>query len=156
MWHHMVPIVERVPDSPGRQRQVEEAVHHALVLFALHQQSRPEPMHVNDQTSLGAACRRLATAEKYELGVRRRMYAAATADSVAELVGHLRGLVALLRTERIPLDYCRLAREIATWRNRAWRSGTRRSWGRDFEARPRPTDDQTDGKTDDSEGEATS
>jgi len=144
MWKHIVPVADRVGDEhAGRRRRVEDAVHYALTLYATHQQSRPEPMHVDDGTSLGAACRRLRDAVgSGEDGIRRRMYAAATADTVEELTGHLRGLVTLLRGAKIPLDYGRLAREIAAWSSVDSRSRIRRAWGRDFEARPSP--DATD------------
>jgi CRISPR system Cascade subunit CasB len=138
MWKDIVPVAERVGRSEGWRRRVEEAVHHVLSLYAVHQQSRSEPMHVNDGTSLGAACRRLAGGPDEEnKGARRRMYAAVTADTPEELTHHLRGLVTLLRGKGIALDYTRLARELARWPYPAARTETRRRWGRDFEARGR-------------------
>ncbi len=136
MWKHIVRVADRAHD---RERdRVEEAVHHALALYATHQQSRSEAMHVDDEVSLGAACRRLAGGHDDENpGVRRRFYAAATADTADELAYHLRGLVTLLRGERIPLDYARLAWEIARWHNASSRSAVRRAWARDFEAQGR-------------------
>ena len=64
---------------------------------------------------LGEVCRRLArkdlAQQDLDTGVRRRFHAAATSVSVDELVGHLRGLVTLLRGAGIPLDYQQLAEE---------------------------------------------
>lgn len=153
MWRHIVRVADRAGDE--ERERVENAVHHALALYAAHQQSRSEPMHTYDRTSLGAACRRLAGGHDDEnQGVRRRFYAAATADTIGELTYHLRGLVTLLRGGRIALDYTRLAREIAEWPHPDARSRIRRAWGRDFEARGRSeqTGDDTptaDGRSDD-------
>jgi CRISPR type I-E-associated protein CasB/Cse2 len=142
MWPYVVPVQDVVEDYD--RRRVENAVHHALALYATHQQSRRElnapSLHqrrsAGQRLGLGEACRRLArrdtTQQDLDAGVRRRFHAAATSVSVDELVGHLRGLVTLLRGAGIPMDYQQLAEDIANWQIPENRARVRRQWGRDF------------------------
>ncbi|WP_445401136.1 type I-E CRISPR-associated protein Cse2/CasB [Streptomyces sp. LE64] len=129
----------------------EEAVHLAVSLWALHQQSvHNAPMHVRGW-GLGYAVRQLArgqsrattgdtgTAERdsaAELHVpetlRKRFVRIGTSSSLESLSVRLREIVLLLRGARIPLDYGRLADELHDWQNEARRAGVRRGWGRDF------------------------
>lgn len=142
MWPYVVPVQDTA--EPWDREPVETAVHHALALYATHQQSRRElnAPSVHQRRSdgkrlgLGEVCRRLArkdTAQPdIDAGVRRRFHAAATSVSVDELVGHLRGLVTLLRGAGIPLDYQQLAEDLANWQVPEHRARVRRQWGRDF------------------------
>lgn len=89
---------------------LERAVHTALTLYAVHQQSRSSTMHVHG-TDLGAAVGRLAGATS-EAPVRRRFEALGTAESFLEAAHHARGLVTQLRAAELPLDYGRFARQL--------------------------------------------
>lgn len=133
MWPYVVPIVEMLPER-GRW-PVECAVHNAFALYAMHQQSKETPMHQPGGHGLGVACHLLKQKTGSE-GVDRRFHAAVTADSEVELVGHLRGLVTQLRGGDIPLDWSRLAQEIAGWSDPFRRSKTQRRWGLEFHAVP--------------------
>lgn len=117
-----------VSDAPTAE---ERAVHTALTLYAVHQQSRPEPMHVRGH-GLGRAVRSLASATQAESAVRRRFDAAATATSFDEEVHHLRGLVTQLRAHRVPLDYGLLADDLYQLQDPRKVDGVRLRWGRQY------------------------
>jgi CRISPR system Cascade subunit CasB len=112
-------------------------------LYAMHQQSRTEPMHLvsapgdfSNRRSIGAACRELRIAYTRENrpadGLDRRFRAAATASTVSEVAWHLRGLIQLLREKKIPLDYVQLAADLAGWPDPDRRARARRRWGLDY------------------------
>jgi len=116
----------------------EYAAHVALTLFALHQQSKSQPMHKSG-VGLGSALRRLADGPDIPEPVQHRFRVLGTADGVSELVHHLRGAVALLRANDIALDYGLLADQLVAWH---WTDGPNRvrlRWGRDFYRTDRPT-----------------
>lgn len=121
-------------DAPS---QAERAVHAALTVFAVHQQSRPEGMH-RPGHGLGAAVRLLGQRSGADEAVRRRFHALGTATSVPEVLHHLRGLVTQLRSSGIPLDYGRLARDIRRLQDPRLAGGVRLAWGRDYHRSTRP------------------
>jgi CRISPR system Cascade subunit CasB len=125
-WPYTVPL------SEGRGRAYERAVHYGLCLFAWHQQSHSNLMHHREGPSLGEALRQLRARRADSAGVERRFLAAATADTVEELVHHLRGLITLLRGEGIRLDYVQLVRDLELWGRPGGPAAVRRRWGRDF------------------------
>ena len=61
--------------------------------------------------------------------VDRRMDQVATAADVEELVGHLRGLVTVLRTIGQPLDYTWLRSDIERWHDPQAQADIRARWG---------------------------
>jgi CRISPR system Cascade subunit CasB len=154
MWPYLAPALDAVPeDRPGR-RAIEAACHHVLALYATHQQSRTEPMHVREvRGRLGRACFGLGAAlerkRRSTEGVTRRFLATATAESVPELTGHLRGLIPQLREHRIPLDYVQLAQDLAAWPRPDRRAWVRRRWGLDFYRREPSGTDQHEENADD-------
>jgi len=119
-------------DKPSR---AEIAAHHCLTLFAMHQQSQSQPMHRSGHR-LGKALRRLVGSDqlKPENPVVRRFAMLGTADTLDEVVHHLRGLVQLLRanTTPIPLDYGLLAKDLLAWQYPSGPARVRLRWGRDF------------------------
>lgn len=134
------------PDEFPFPTSQELAVYRALTLYALHQQSKSQSMHV-DGPSLGAAMNRLAYASgsgDASEPVIRRFNALVTADTDEETRWHLRSLVGQLRAHDIPLDYGRLARDLAALdgfgRKRESRDAARRrvqlQWSRDFSRTP--------------------
>lgn len=107
-------------------------------LYAIHQQSKSEPMHVNG-TGLGSAIRHLANpndAESRERPVMRRYHALTTATRFAETVQHLRGLVSQMRSSGVPLDYAQLALDLYLLDSERTRTRVRLAWARDL---TRPT-----------------
>ncbi|MFD7659022.1 type I-E CRISPR-associated protein Cse2/CasB [Actinosynnema sp. NPDC059797] len=111
----------------------ETAAHVALTLYAVHQQSQRKRMHQRGH-GLGRAVRLLHPEDFGSVvpPVLRRFQALGTAQSLEELVHHLRGMVQLLRVQAIPLDYALLADELTLWQRRGGASIVRLRWGRAF------------------------
>ncbi|MBQ1121907.1 MULTISPECIES: type I-E CRISPR-associated protein Cse2/CasB [Streptomyces] len=140
-----------------RQAREERAVHLAVTLWALHQQSiRDTPMHQTNWP-LGRAVRRLAHGmtgthdqlEPADTGkassesgrppvedasetIRKRFVRIGTSTDFDTLSWRLRQMVLLLRTARIPLDYGYLAGQLLLWQSDPLQDGVRRAWGREF------------------------
>jgi CRISPR system Cascade subunit CasB len=136
-----------VPDELLGKRQIEpatdedHAVHDAVTLYALHQQSRRERMHI-DGRGLGRAIAELARVSGGPDGVRRRFAALGTASTYPESIHHLRGLITMLRGHQIPLDYGLLAEDLCTLRRPDGRQKVQAVWGREFfRSRPHDTTD---------------
>ncbi|UZJ33471.1 type I-E CRISPR-associated protein Cse2/CasB [Streptomyces endophytica] len=135
--------------APLRERELtwaEDAVHVAVTLWALHQQSRSSAMHRPHTkelpTGLGAAVRQLVPDDERGEPVRKRFVRVGTAATLRELADRLRGLVVLLRGEDIAVDYALLAGQLYAWQQPGGRDAVRRAWGRSFQAyRPRSAAD---------------
>ncbi|URM92167.1 type I-E CRISPR-associated protein Cse2/CasB [Streptomyces sp. MRC013] len=163
-----------------RERREDTAVHIAVTLWALHQQSlRDEPMHLAGW-SLGRAVRRLAhgrtgvrdsgaavdsagadpvakQVEDASETVRRRFVRIGTASDTDVLATRLREMVLLLRSARIPLDYALLADRLLRWQDENRRDDVRRTWGRDFHRRhEHPGPARTGGGSDEADTDAVS
>jgi CRISPR system Cascade subunit CasB len=130
--------VEGVPgDARGDSASAEErAVHAALTLYAVHQQSRSDGMH-QPGVGLGRAVARLDRARgggesEHTSPVRRRFDAAVTAEDLTEVVHHLRGLVGQLRADGIGLDYGMLADDLHLYQRPDGADVVRRRWARQF------------------------
>jgi CRISPR system Cascade subunit CasB len=121
----------------------ERAVHAAMTLYAIHQQSRPERMHHSGR-GLGRAVRTLGQRAGNEDAVRRRFEALGTAATFAELMQHSRGLVRQLRSEAISLDYGQLADDLVALQSPTRAGAVRLRWGRDYHwARPTEQNEST-------------
>lgn len=128
-------ILEGVPagltghgDEPTR---AERAIHAALVLFALHVQSATGKRHVAGRR-LGLAVRELADKDTNPEPVTKRFQAFATATTWSQRLYHLRGLVSLLRSHDVPLDYGSLAADLYVAQTPDGLHRIRLQWGRDF------------------------
>ena len=122
-------------DTPS---DAERAKHDAVTLYALHQQSQRDPMHV-DGRGLGQAIAQLSRASGGPEGVRRRFAALGTAISYDETLYHLRSLTVMLREHHLPLDYGLLADDLKTLRQPGGRLKMQAAWGREF-FRSKPTE----------------
>lgn len=134
------------------EERAERAVHVALTLFALHQQSRREKaMHWEGvwisgkrrERDLGWAVRELMPHGKVDETLRHRLVHAGKATSIDSLAERLRAIVQLLRRDAIPLDYGLLAQQLLTAQRPGGMSEVRRSWGRGFQYH-RPAQDSGD------------
>ncbi|MEQ4299941.1 type I-E CRISPR-associated protein Cse2/CasB [Plantactinospora sp. B6F1] len=135
-------LLGRLPSDSAEATDAEHALHDAVTLYALHQQSCRERMHV-DGRGLGQALSDLVRKSAGPDGVRRRFAALGTASSYDESIYHLRGLVTMLRGHQIPLDYGLLADDLKILRGPVGRPKVQAIWGREF-FRSRPsTDDDT-------------
>lgn len=156
MWPFLTEFDERFAD-PARDRWAPSyeaaAEHYALVLYGIHQQSQPLPVH-RSRVGVGRALRALVASSRYsDDALDRRFHAAITADSSSELAWHLRGLVRMLRTvggvpeagagevmagRTIGLDYDWLYLDLYRWSFPERRIGVRRRWSGDYFYRSRP------------------
>ena len=124
-------LPEELMSRNGEPTWAEWAVSGALTLYALHQQGMQQSAHVKGQ-SLGKAVRALASDENQLKPVQRRFNAFATAKNMPECMHHLRGLVQLLHSKDIPLDYVELAGDLYLFQTPGGASGVRLRWGQDF------------------------
>ncbi|MFE5515315.1 type I-E CRISPR-associated protein Cse2/CasB [Streptomyces sp. NPDC056529] len=126
------------PLSENELARAEDALHTALTLWALHQQSRGTGMHQTHRRErprgLGAAVHRLMPANDIDDSLRKRLVRAGNAPDLTTLAQRLRDIVTLLRREDVPLDYALLAGQLYQWQ---WPGGADRvriAWGRSFHA----------------------
>jgi CRISPR system Cascade subunit CasB len=135
--------LHETPDGarPLRESELvraEDALHVALTLYALHQQSRRTGMYQADRPDrrrgLGAAVRRMMKSGEIDEPVHKRLVRAGTAPDLAVLAQRLRDIVVLLRREDIELDYGLLAGQLYTWQWPGGADTVRREWGRSFHA----------------------
>lgn len=126
------------PDAPT---SAERALHAALVLYALHQQSHDDGVH-RPNLSLGFAVAQVARAraveEELDSATVARLHRAALATTFEGRLHHLRGLIQLMRAEKQPvgLDYGLLAVDL--WQLVDPYQDSREvlaRWGRDLHAR---------------------
>ena len=120
----------KLPEEPT---EAELAVHTAMTLYAIHQQSRTlKGMHTTGERP-GTALAKLAKEDGRESAVRRRFAALVTADTYPELTHHLRTMTRMLRDATLPMDYARLTEDLFTWQFPNGRNRVRLAWSRDFE-----------------------
>lgn len=118
------------PPTGDEPTRAERAVHAALVTFALHMQSARSPRHVLGRR-LGSAVRQLAGPEADEAVV-KRFHTFATATAWPQRLHHLRGLVSLMRSHDVALDYGSLAADLYSAQTTDGLRRVRLQWGRDF------------------------
>ena len=130
VWHLTeVPVPPWQGDAPTRE---EIAVHLAMTLYGIHQQSRTEPMHVPGH-GLGQAARVLIGPPDDEgASARARFNALVTSTTVNELTHHLRAFVSQLRARRIPLDYATLADDLVRFQQMGGDRSVRLTWARQY------------------------
>ena len=133
-----------VPDGAGDAPTWEEiAVHTAMTLYAVHQQSRTEPMF-SPGVGLGSAAHDLVGRDEENPSARARFNALVTSATVAELRHHLRGFVSLLRARGIALDHAMLADDIFRFQQPGGAKKVRLNWARQYYSLPaesQPADD---------------
>lgn len=126
----------------------EVAVHTALTLWALHQGSHPDSMHVTSESghrlSIAAAVRTVTDADgsdrdRHDAPIYGRLSALVRATTFDALATQARGIVNLLSSADVPMDYGQLAVDLFQWQDPRYRSTVTRRWGRDFERTVRAT-----------------
>lgn len=173
IWESTVGLVPRdlVWDSDEPSR-AELAAHAAMTLYALHQQSQDTKMH-KPGVGFGTAVRRLAAGDgtKSAAGdgaksarkegkednakggkedgrkqaVTRRFMAVATAQTINEVLFHVRGLITQLRREKYPLDYAMFAEDVLKLLTPGRENQVRLAWGREFYRTPSADRSDKDG-----------
>ena len=125
-----------VPDGAGDAPTWEEiAVHTAMTLYAVHQQSRTEPMF-RPSVGLGSAAHDLVGRDEENPSARARFNALVTSTTVAELRHHLRGFVSLLRARGIALDHAMLADDVLRFQQPGGAKQVRLTWARQYYSLP--------------------
>ena len=122
----------KVPDNAGDAPTREEiAIHTAMTLYAVHQQSRTTPMF-RPGAGLGRAARELVGWDEENPSAQKRFNALVTSTTVAELRHHLRGFVSLLRARDIALDHAMLADNIVHFQRPNGAKQVRLAWARQY------------------------
>ena len=125
-----------VPDGAGDAPTWEEiAVHTAMTLYAVHQQSRTEPMF-RPGIGLGSAAHDLVGRDEENPSARARFNALVTSTTVAELRHHLRSFVSLLRARGIALDHAMLADDVLRFQQPGGAKQVRLTWARQYYSLP--------------------
>ena len=135
-----VPPPEHAGDAPTGE---EIAVHTAMTLYAVHQQSRTEPMF-SPGVGLGSAAHDLVGRDEENPSARARFNALVTSTTVAELRHHLRSFVSLLRARGIALDHAMLADDVLRFQQPGGAKKVRLAWARQYYSLPaesQPADD---------------
>jgi CRISPR system Cascade subunit CasB len=146
---------EGMPDSLAGVRRDpsagEWAVHAALTLYAVHQQSQQVGMHcIGEAYGLGASVRQMVWKEKdryknlEEGQLPRRFAAMVTSETMEEMLHYARQIVQLLRSSGIPLDYGLLARDLFEIQNPYRSDFVRLTWGRGYTHPPMIEDEEAE------------
>ena len=127
-----------IPDdllSPsGEPTEGEWAIYLALTLYALHQQRSSDSVHT-DGISFGKAAAKLMdnpNDDDERERILRRFGPVVTAKDMPELSHHVRGLIQLIRSKNIHLDYIKLAEDLYDFQYEKTRNNVRLRWGQDF------------------------
>jgi CRISPR system Cascade subunit CasB len=116
----------------GTASHAEIAVYTALTLYAVHQQGKSEYM-ARGNDSFGAAVKKLVAPDGSNANaVKRRFDMVITSNDYRELSYHARGLINLLRSKDIPLNYARFAKDIYWLQFPDVMSEIKLSWGGDY------------------------
>ena len=102
-------------------------------LYAVHQQSRTEPMFAPGR-GLGYAARSLiGPPDDENPSARARFNALVTSTTVTELRHHLRGFISMLRARSITLDHAMLADDILHFQQPGGARRVRLTWSREYQ-----------------------
>lgn len=128
-------------DAPSR---AELSIHATLVLYAVHQQSRPTRMH-QPGVPFGQAVARLAvtrgSGSEPDAGTIRKFHRTVTADHRPARLQELRSLMALLRGADIALDHAQLGVDLFRLESPNTRDSVTLRWGRDLHSRDSAPED---------------
>ena len=123
---------ERLLSSDGTVSIAEEAIYAALTLYAVHQQGKSEQMSRGND-SFGAAIKKLKNPDgSNEESIRRRFNAIVTANDFAEITHYTRGMVQMLKSKDIPLDYGLFASDLYELHFPIMKNKVMLRWGEDY------------------------
>ncbi|KAI4440792.1 type I-E CRISPR-associated protein Cse2/CasB [Schaedlerella arabinosiphila] len=130
---------EEFISESGIATKEEWVCYTALTLYALHQQGYDigsMPMHAKEKASIGTALRSLASTyegdSNAEPRMLQRLQTLATAIDMKELAHHLRGIIQLLKSKGIPLNYEILAGDLYEMQFSERKKQVCLRWGQDF------------------------
>lgn len=111
----------------------------ALTLYALHQQgydAKSQPMHTDEGVSMGGAMYKLMRTydgdPNAEQRIVQKLRAVATSVNMKELSHHLRGVVQLLKSNGISINYKKLAGDLYEMQFPEGKRQVSLKWGQDF------------------------
>lgn len=123
-----VQVADNAGDAPTRE---ETAVHAAMTMYAVHQQSKTDPMF-RPGVGLGQAARELVGRDEENPSARARFNALVTSATIAELRHHVRSFVSQLRARGIGLDHAMLADDLVDFQRPGGAKDVRLRWARQY------------------------
>ena len=150
-------IMKDFPDEllskTGEPTKGEWAAYISLTLYAMHQQSIDVSVNEKD-VSIGRAVGKLISSEDDRERVGRRFNAFASATDIEEAAQHLRGLIRLIKSKKIKLDYPNLACDLYDYQwGEESRARVRLRWGQDFYYRNKQNNDAAENNNNQSKEE---
>lgn len=127
-------LPEDMMSTRGEPTKEEWAIYITLTMYAVHQQGN-ELGSVNvykKGETLGRAVRNLTGNDDELERVRKRFIIFATSADIEECAYYLRGLVQMMRSKNIPLDYALLAKDLYLFQTEKGKDSVRLKWGEDF------------------------
>ena len=123
-----------------QEMQIEQALYTALTLYAFHQQgnevcmsqSAKEEEAISHKNSFGYAVRKLVGKTENKEGVLRRFNQVLTANDLAELSVHARGLISMMKQNKISFDYPSFAVSLYHFQQLGGKRQVVLTWGEDF------------------------
>ena len=131
LWGMIFDCIPEELEGKSGASDAEWAVYTALTLYALHCQGSERDMNVKD-ISVGKAAAGLVESDDDIERVTDRLGPVVTAVSPDDLAYHMRGLVHLLKSKDIPLDYAALAKDLYLFNDTDRADAVKLKWGRDF------------------------
>ena len=139
-----VEVPDNTDDAPTWE---EVAVHTAMTLYAVHQQSRTTRMF-RPGRGLGHAARELVGWEEDNDSARKRFNTLVTSTTITELRHHLRNFISLLRARDITLDHAMLVDDIARFQRPGGAKKVRLTWARQYHFLSTTSDTKTTPRAD--------
>ena len=141
-------IFDRVPERLEGDKDAsyaEWAVYTALTLYALHRQGSDGDINASG-VSVGKAAAGLVESDDDISRVTNRLEPVVTAVSPDDAAYHMRGLVQLLKSKDIKLDYAALAKDLYLFNIGDHSDSVKLRWGRDFYRAINSKNNKTEGE----------
>ena len=130
---------EKFQSESGKATKEEWVCYVTFTLYALHQQgydTRSQKMHSDEEISIGTAMVNLIATYDGDPNAEQRMVqklrTLATSADMKELSYHLRGIVQLLKSNSISLNYKKLAGDLYEMQFQEGKKRVCLKWGQDF------------------------
>ncbi|MDO4244094.1 MAG: type I-E CRISPR-associated protein Cse2/CasB [Actinomyces sp.] len=133
-----VQVADNAGDAPTWE---EIAVHASMTMYAVHQQSKTDPMF-RPGVGLGRAARELVGRDEENPSARARFNALVTSATITELRHHVRSFISQLRAQGISVDHAMLADDLVDFQRPGGAKSVRLRWARQYASIP-ITDDTT-------------
>lgn len=131
LWGMIFDGIDETLLGKDKPSYAEWGIYTALTLYALHSQGFDGCANVNGP-SVGTATADLVETDEDIERIQKHLNLVVTSGTPEELSYHLRGIVTLLRSNKISLDYARLAKEFYLIWFSEESSKIKLQWGRDF------------------------